>query len=131
AAWRTASRNSLVKPLASRRLADDLEGTRHLILDRLRGVGGDLGGQRADFARLARKHIELAADEGRLKLDDLGEVLGAGQALGEIEAGVQIALRDVDELAVEGGGTLPRSVEGTLQRIDGLFQSFLAALIGF
>ena len=66
------------------------------------------------------------ANEGRLKLDDLGEVLGAGEALGEVEAGIEIALGNVDELAVEGGRALAGGVERTLERIDGLFESILA-----
>src|SRR6185312_4723790 len=89
------------------------------------------GGQRPDLGRLIGEHFELVADEGRLKLDDLGEVLGAGKALGEVEAGVEIALSNVDELAVEGGRALACGVEGTLERIDGLFKSILALLVGF
>src|SRR5262249_19089457 len=58
------------------------------------------------------------------------EVLGAGEALGEVEGGVQIALGQVDELAVEGGGTLACRIERALERVDRLFERILAALIG-
>ena len=65
-----------------------------------------------------------------MQLDDLGEVLGAGEALGEVEGGIQIALGQIDELAIEGGGTLAGGIEGPLEGIDGLFERILAALIG-
>src|SRR5665811_1999002 len=116
--------------VALRRLTNGLKGTRYLPLDRLAGVGSDLGRERPNLAGLAREHIELAADEAGLKLDDLCEVLGARQALGEVETGIEIALGDVDELAVEGGRALARGIEGALKRIDRLFERFLAAFIG-
>src|SRR5262245_58455337 len=59
------------------RFAQRVERAGHLALDWLGGVGCDLGRERPDLVRLACKHVELPADEGRLKLDDLGEVLGA------------------------------------------------------
>src|SRR5262245_9890566 len=107
-----------------------VERAGHLGLDRLGGVGGDLGRKRPDLVRLAREHVELPADEGRLKLDDLGKVLGARKALGQVKDGVQIALAKVDELAVEGGGTLARRIEGPLERVDRLLERILATLIG-
>ncbi len=69
----------------STRFADGVHGPRHLRLDRLGGVGGDLGGECADLARLIGEDIELMAHVGGLQLDDLGEILGARQALGEVE----------------------------------------------
>src|SRR5499427_4000405 len=65
---------SLLRALLS---SHGVEGARYLLLDRLRRVGGDLGGQRSDF------------------------------------------------------GSLTRGIERPLERIDRLFQSLLAALIGF
>src|SRR6476646_802222 len=93
------------------------------------GIGGDLGGQRPDLARLTRKHVKLVADEGRLQLHDLGQVLGAGHAPGEVEAGIEIALGNIDELAVEGGRALAGGVERALERIDGVFQRILAFFV--
>jgi len=54
---------SLLRALLS---SHGVEGARYLLLDRLRRVGGDLGGQRSDFGSLTRKHVELMANEGRL-----------------------------------------------------------------
>src|SRR5262245_44830245 len=71
------------------------------------------------------------AEKCRLQLDDLGEVLGTGETLGEVEAGIKIALGNFDEFAVEGSSALAGCVEGTLERINGLFQRIFAALIGF
>src|SRR6478752_2639496 len=102
------------------RFANGIEGAGHLRLDRLGGIGGDLGGQRPDLARLTRKHVKLVADEGRLQLQDLGEV----------EAGIEIALGNIDELAVEGGRALAGGVERALERIDGVFQRILAFFVG-
>src|SRR5690242_4259176 len=92
-----------------------LEGLGHLMLDRLRGVGGDLRGQSPDLTCLTREHIELAADEGRLELDDFAERLGAGELLGEVEGGVEIALSKVDKLAIERRGALACGVERPLK----------------
>src|SRR5262245_40417741 len=111
------------------RFAQLVERAGHLALDRLGGVGRDLGRERPDLVRLACEHVELLADESRLELDDLGKVLGAGEALGEVEGGIQIALGKVDELAVEGGRALARRIEGPLERVDRLFERILAALI--
>ena len=70
------------------------------------------------------------ADEGRLQLDDLAEGLGAGELLGEVEGGIEIALGKIDELAIEGGGALAGGVERPLERVDRLFELLLAALVG-
>jgi len=51
---------------AALRSSHGVEGARYLLLDRLRRIGGDLGGQRSDFGSLTRKHVELMANEGRL-----------------------------------------------------------------
>jgi hypothetical protein len=67
------------------RLTRRLEGLRHLMLDRLGGIGGNLRGQSPDLARLTGEDVELAADEGRLELDNLAKGLGAGELLGEVE----------------------------------------------
>src|SRR5262249_11173052 len=55
----------------------------------------------------------------------------ACEALGEVEGGIQIALGKVNELAVVGRRALSCGIERPLERIDRLFQSLLAALIGF
>ena len=73
----------------------------------------------------------MLADIGRLQLDDLGEVLGGGELLGEVEARIEIALGNLDDLAVEGGRALACRVEGTLHRIHRLFKRILGSLVGF
>src|SRR5512143_3476262 len=112
------------------RLTRRLERLRHLMLDWLAGIGGDLRGQSPDLARLTGEDIELAADEGRLELDNLAKGLGAGELLGEVEGRVEITLVKIDQLAIEGGRALSCGIERPLQRIDGLFQLLLAALVG-
>ena len=48
---------------------------------------------------------------GRLQFNDLGEILGACQSLGQVEAGIYVPLGDVDDFAVERCSTLASSVE--------------------
>jgi hypothetical protein len=36
--------------------------------------------------------VELLAPIGRLQLHDVGEVLGAGEALGQVEAGIDVTI---------------------------------------
>src|SRR6476469_10294155 len=74
------------------RLPNGVHRASDLRLDRLSGVGGDLGGQRPDLARLIGEHVELMAEEGRLQLANLGEVLGTGETLGEDGASVELEL---------------------------------------
>ena len=96
------------------------------MLDRLGGVGGDLGGQRPDLARLVGEHVELVANEGRLQLDDLAESSWRRRGfLARSKAGIEIALGKIDELAVEGGGALAGGVERSLERVDRLFECSL------
>src|SRR6188472_140642 len=66
---------------------------------------------------------------GRLQLHDVGEVLGAGQARGQIEDGIQISPGDVDDFAVECRSTLAGSVERLLKRRHGRVEGIRRAVI--
>ena len=66
-------------------LAHVIHAARHMRLRRLNRIGGHFGRQRADFLGLGRKCIDLLLPIGCLQLHDLGEVLGPGQALGQVE----------------------------------------------
>ena len=68
---------------------------------------------------------------GPLQLQDLGEVLCARDALGQIEGGVYISLGDVDELSVERNNTLAGSIEAPLKRRYRRIESVLRAVIDF
>ena len=46
-----------------------------MVLDRLGRVGGNLAAQRPDLVRLIGEDVELVADEIRLQLDDLTELV--------------------------------------------------------
>ena len=70
------------------------------------------------FLGLGRQCTELLLPIGRLQLHHLGKVLCAGQALGEVEAGIYIPPGDVDDLAVERRGALACGVEGFLEGRD-------------
>ena len=80
-------------------------------LDRLGRVGRHLGRKRADFLGLGRERVELLPPMGRLQFHDLGEVLSARQAVGQVEAGIQVPLGDVDDFTVERCYAPPRRIE--------------------
>jgi hypothetical protein len=67
-----------------------------------------LGRKRAHFLGLSRQCVELLAPMGRLQLHDIGKLLGARQALGQVEYEIYIPLGDVDDFAVERGCAPPR-----------------------
>jgi hypothetical protein len=62
-----------------------------MTLERFARVGHHLGRKRGDFLGLSRQCAELLAPIGRLQFHDLGEVLSARQAVGQVEAGIQVA----------------------------------------
>jgi len=59
------------------------------------------------------------------------KVLRAGQAPGKIEAGIDVSLSNIDDLAVERHGALVGRVEGFLPTVEYGFDSILKALIQF
>ncbi len=68
-----------MKPWITRsELAHGLHGPGHLRLDRLGCIRRDLRREGPDLVRLAREHIELLTQEGRLQFGHLGEIFGAG-----------------------------------------------------
>ena len=77
-----------------------------MTLERFARVGHHLGRKRGDFLGLSRQCAELLAPIGRLQFHDLGEALSARQARGQVEARIDIASGDVDDLAIERGSTL-------------------------
>ena len=62
----------------------------------------------------AASACELLAPIGSLQFHSLGEVLRASQTLREIEAGIDIALSNVDDLPVKRYSALTNRVEGSL-----------------
>ena len=72
----------------------------HLRLDRLGGVRGHLGGQRAHFFSLRLQRTELLLPIGGVQFHRLGEVLRRGEVPRQIETGIDVALSDVDDLTV-------------------------------
>ena len=63
-------------------------------------IGCHLSRQRAELLGLSRQGSQLLAPIGCLQFYRLGKVLRSGQALCKIEAGIDVALSDVDDLAV-------------------------------
>ena len=111
----TLSFNFCGAPEAACALARPLvDAALHLRLDRLGHVGGDASGQRAHLFGLSLQGGELLLPEGRMQFDGLGDALGANQVLGELEAGIDVPLRDVDPFAIERDGALAGRVEGLL-----------------
>ena len=96
---------SQIRPTGPWRIQFDLRGLIHAVhqmtLERFARVGHHLGQKRGDFLGLSRQCAELLAPIGRLQFDDLGEVLSARQAIGQVEAGIQVPLGDVDDFMVE------------------------------
>src|SRR6476469_7537763 len=69
---------------------------------RLGDVLGHLGREAPHLLRLSAQRAELLLPIGGMQLHRLGEVLGTGQASREIEPGIDVALGDVDDFAIEG-----------------------------
>ena len=97
---------------------DLVRAIRHMRLDGLARVGRHLGRQSADFLGLRRQSAELLAPIGRLQLHDIGKVLGARQAFGQVEYGIYIPLGGVDDFAVERCCAPPRRIERSFKRRD-------------
>ena len=60
---------------------------------------------------MSGKRAELIAPIACLQLHDLGNAFRCGEALGEVEPGIDIALGNVDDLAIERRGALACRVE--------------------
>src|SRR6476469_3535964 len=78
-----------------------------MLLEGLGRVGRLLGRQRAHLLGLRRQRAELLPPKGRLQLDHVGEALGAGQALGEVEARIEVPPGDVDDLWLKAAAPWP------------------------
>src|SRR5262245_34271761 len=103
----------------------------HAAFHRLRHISSYLSGERAHFLSLSCQHVALFAPIVRLQFHGLSQVLRTGETLREIEAGIDVALGDVDDLPVEGYRSLISRIEGSLPALHYVFQRILGALIGF
>src|SRR5262245_47175347 len=111
------------------RRRSSIQAARHLCLDWLRRVGGHLGGQRAHLFGLRLQGADLVAPIGRLQLHGFGKVLCRRQALRKIEAGIDVALSNVDDLAVERDGALTDRVERPFPTLEHGVERVLGALV--
>jgi hypothetical protein len=73
----------------------------HAAFHRLGRISSHLGGECAHFLSLSRQRIELFAPIVRLQFHSLSQALRAGETLREIEAGIDVALGNDDDLPVE------------------------------
>ena len=94
-----------------------------MTLERFARVGHHLGRKRGNFLGLSRQCAELLAPIGRLQFHDLGEVPGARQARGQVEAGIQVAPGDVDDFTVERCCAPPRRIKGSFKSRYRCFKS--------
>ena len=78
---------------------------------------------------MRRQYTELLAPKGRLQLHHVGKILGACETRGQVEARIDVTPREIDDLAVEGGGTLAGCVEGPLECRQGCIESFPGSVI--
>src|SRR5262245_5057405 len=103
----------------------------HAAFHRLGRISSYLSGECAHFLSLSCHRVELFAPIVRLQFHGLSQVLGTGETLREIKAGIDVALGDVDDLPVEGYRSLISRIEGSLPALHYVFQRILGALIGF
>src|SRR6478736_1419445 len=101
-----------------------------MTLERFARVCHHLGRKRGDFLGLSRQCAELLSPIGRLQFHDLGEVLSARQAVGQVEAGIQVPLGDVDDFMVERRSAPPRRIKGSFKSRYWCFESILRADMG-
>src|SRR3990170_5020451 len=66
-----------------------------------------------------------------MQFHSLGDTLGADQALREIEAGIDVPLRDIDHFPIERDGTLACRIKRLFPTFENLFEGVLRALIEF
>src|SRR6476659_11117155 len=100
-----------------------------MAFDRLGHVSARGDRELADLLGLRYERLELLAPIGALQLDDLGEVLGARQALREIEAGIHVALGDVYDFAIQRRGGLSRGIVRALDSLDARIERGLGILV--
>lgn len=100
--------------MPSARFAQFFLAPRHRLPNRPGRIGANLRRERAHLLGLSAEDIELLAPIGCLQFDNLGEVPRSSQALGKIEAGIDVALGNIHDLEIECGSALADRVERAL-----------------